>query len=978
MNSAATLTPSIRIRGARQHNLQNIDVEIPRHQLVVITGVSGSGKSSLAFNTLYAEGQRRYVESLSAYARQFLDQLEKPDVDFIEGLSPAIAIEQRTSAPNPRSIIATTTEIYDYLRILYAAAGQPHDPKTGDPVFKTTKSDIVQKILDLPERTKLILLAPLHTNEALDLRPTFERLKRQGFVRVRVDGEIHELDEDLKFDRKKKHNVEAVVDRLVIREGIRVRLVDSVETAIRWSGEDLIVLTQAPDSETWEEETFTTAFANPKTGFRMGTLTPKHFSFNSHLGACPRCHGLGSELKIDPSLLVPDEDKSLAEGAVKSWWARNKKLKALHDRQILALAKHFNADLDLPFRDLPKAFKRSLIEGTGDEAIKTGWKTGGNTRSVSKPFEGLAVQAHRLHDESKSETTRRNVRRYMNPSPCRSCSGKRLRREILAVTLSFGQPLSINQFTSLSITDALEATRGIELNDQQTEITRDVVNEITKRLEFLDHVGLGYLTLDRESGTLSGGEAQRIRLATQIGAGLAGVLYVLDEPSIGLHQHDNERLIETLRNLRDLGNTVVVVEHDEETIRAADHVIDIGPGAGPRGGRIMAKGTPSAIAADPDSPTGKYLSGEAVISIPKNRRSPEQADELPLDERSGEASTMVTVHGASANNLRGFDAAFPIGLLTCVTGMSGSGKSTLVDDILRRALFRRYYNSKDSPGEHDRISGLERIDKAIVIDQAPIGRSPRSNPATFTGAFTHIRDLFAQLPSAKVRGYAAGRFSFNVKGGRCETCQGDGLIKIDMHFLSDVYVTCESCSGRRYNQDTLDITFKGKNIAEVLDMSVDEATQFFSRVPQIYEKLRALGEVGVGYLKLGQSATTLSGGEAQRIKLAAELGKKQTGNTLYLLDEPTTGLHFADIENLLNVLFRLRDAGNSLIVIEHNLDVIKTADWILDLGPGGGHNGGTIVAQGPPEVVAAAPKSLTGKYLAKLLGAGTQTAPAVG
>ena len=953
----------IKITGARQHNLKNVDISIPRHQLVVITGVSGSGKSSLAFNTLYAEGQRRYVESLSAYARQFLDQLEKPDVDFIEGLSPAIAIEQRTSAPNPRSTIATVTEIYDYLRILYSAAGQPHDPETGERIYRTSKADIVDQICALPERSKVVLLAPIAKGEAGDLRPTFERLQRSGFVRVRVDGEILELGEDLKVDRRTKHSVEAVVDRLVVRDGIRVRLMDSIETALRWSPEELEILIE--EEGAWRHQTFTTAFANPKTGFKMPELTPRHFSFNSHNGACPRCHGLGTELVGDPSLLVPDESKSIAEGAVKSWWARNKKLKVIHDRAVAGVAEHFNVPLDVPFKQLPEEFKMALFYGTGDVPIKTGTAT----RKTIKPHEGLLVQAQRLHEESESETTRRNVRRFMNPKPCPKCQGKRLRPEILGVKLKSGSlDLGIHEMTALSIEEAAAWIENLELNDQQAQVTREVVKEIANRLGFLNQVGLGYLTLDRQSGTLSGGEAQRIRLATQIGSGLAGVLYVLDEPSIGLHQHDNRQLIKTLEDLRDLGNSVVVVEHDEETIRAAQHIIDIGPGAGPRGGKVMAQGAPEEVAADPNSPTGKFLSGEHAIAIPKRRVAPPPQPSTDVLD-----SGWLSVIGACENNLRTVDAHFPVGCFTCVTGKSGSGKSTLVDDILRRALFRTFYQSKDIPGEHSHIEGLKQFDKAIVIDQSPIGRSPRSNPATYVGVFTLIRDLFAQLPTAKVRGYSPGRFSFNVAGGRCETCQGDGLIKIDMHFLSDVYVTCETCGGKRYNQDTLDITLKGKNISEVLELSIDEAREFFARIPKIYAKLHALSQVGLGYLKLGQAATTLSGGEAQRIKLAGELGKRATGRTLYLLDEPTTGLHFADIETLLGVFNRLRDAGNTLIVIEHNLDVIKCADWVIDLGPGGGSEGGEIVAQGSPEDVALNPSSLTAQYLKPALEAGSTT-----
>ena len=962
------MTNAIHIRGARQHNLKNLEVRIPRERLVVVTGPSGSGKSSLAFNTLYAEGQRRYVESLSAYARQFLDQLEKPDVDFIEGLSPAIAIEQRTSAPNPRSTIATVTEIYDYLRVLYAAAGQPHDPATGEAVTKDTPTQIVDQLLGLPERTRVILLAPILRGEAADLKPVLERLKRNGFIRARVDGELYELDEELpKFDRRARHSVEAVVDRLVIKEGVRSRLVGSVETGLRWGDGDLQALTQQEGGDTWSLAVYTTAFANPATGFRMPELTPKHFSFNSHLGACPACHGLGSILRPDRGLFVPDENKTLSAGAVKSWWARNKKLKVMHDRQIEALAAHFDVDLSIPWNQTPKEFRDALFDGTGDTSVKTGWKTSATTRSVEKPFEGLLAQAARLHDTSKSETTRRNVRRFMSPQACETCGGRRLRPEILGVTLGEGDDsMSIDRFTALGIGEARHWLEQLALSSRQREVVGDVLREIDQRLQFLDHVGLAYLTLDRESGTLSGGEAQRIRLATQIGAGLAGVLYVLDEPSIGLHQHDNARLIETLKRLRDLGNSVVVVEHDLETMEAADHILDIGPAAGPRGGQLVAEGTPSEIKAHPRSGTGKYLSGRMRIAVPSRRiRPPKRSAQSPAEGALD--SGWITVHGARAHNLKSIDAAFPIGCLTCVTGMSGSGKSTLVDDIFRRALFRRFYGSKDAPGEHDSISGLDQIDKAIVIDQSPIGRSPRSNPVTYSGAFTQIRDLFALLPAAKVRGYDAGRFSFNVKGGRCEHCQGDGSIKIDMHFLNDVYVTCEECSGSRYNRDTLDITYKGKNIAEVLDMTVDEATRFFARVPKVYGKLRPLGEVGLGYLRLGQAANTLSGGEAQRLKLAAELSKKATGNTLYLLDEPTTGLHFADIETLLSVLYRLRDAGNTLIVIEHNLDVIKCADHIIDLGPGGGPDGGLIVAEGTPEEIASDENSFTAGYLRKYL-----------
>jgi excinuclease ABC subunit A len=957
----------ITITGARQHNLKNISVEIPRDKLVVITGMSGSGKSSLAFNTLYAEGQRRYVESLSAYARQFLDQLEKPDVDFIEGLSPAIAIEQRSSSPTPRSTIATATEIYDYLRILYSATGQPHDPQTGEAIHRKTVPDIIAEIEGHAEGTRLILLAPLPATETGSPKKLFDRLAKQGLVRVRVNGHIFELEDEIPITKDVEMKIELVIDRLIVREGLHARLMDSIQTALRWSKHDVWFLID--DDGSWKLQTYTTAFANPATGFRMPELTPKHFSFNSHAGACETCHGIGSELVCDPELMAPDDSISIEDGAVKSWWARNPKLRAMHDAQLAALVDHFSVDRTLPFNRLSEEFRKALFYGTGKVAIKSGWKTSATTRSVSKPFEGLCVQAARLYETSESESTRKNVRRFMNPRPCRACEGRRLRPEILGVTLPFseGGDLSIDDFCRLTIEAAHARLKSLVLTAQQKQMCTDVVKEIGKRLSFLVDVGLGYLTLNRENGTLSGGEAQRIRLATQIGSGLAGVLYVLDEPSIGLHQKDNARLIETLKKLRDLGNTVVVVEHDEETIRESDYVIDLGPGPGPQGGEVIATGTPAEISANENSLTGRYLSGAIRIPVPKNRIQPpprpSSNDEAAV-ARSGVLETgWLTVRGAAENNLQNVDASFPIGCLVCVTGVSGSGKSTLVDDILRRSLSRSLYRSKDAPGKHVGITGQNQIDKVVVIDQSPIGRSPRSNPATYTGAFTAIRELFSQLPASKIRGYTPGTFSFNTKGGRCETCQGDGMLKIDMHFLSDVYVTCEACQGRRYNQDTLDMTFKGKNIAEVLGMSLEEAVAFFRRVPGIHDKLKTLCDVGLGYLKLGQSATTLSGGEAQRVKLSAELSKKATGRTLYLLDEPTTGLHFADIETLLRVLMRLRDTGNTLIIIEHNLDVIKCADWILDLGPGGGSHGGRIVAQGPPETIAASSESATGRYL---------------
>jgi excinuclease ABC subunit A len=925
----------IRIQGARQHNLKNLDLEIPRNRFVVITGVSGSGKSSLAFDTLYAEGQRRYVESLSAYARQFLDRLEKPEVDFIEGLTPAIAIEQRSSQPNPRSTIATATEIYDYLRILYAALGRPHDPVTGTPLVRHTIKDIVDVLVAFPEGTRLILVAPVKIEKGETVRESLERFRAQGFLRARLDGALVEIEEIA--EKTKAKSVEIVIDRLVVRDDLRSRLADSLETAQKLSENRIAALAQAPGTEDYERHDFTFQYTNPETGYFLPKLTPKHFSFNSHSGACPACHGLGSKLVPDPELIVPDPDKSLNEGAVKTWWTGSKSRKGYHQRAIADLAKHYQADLDAPVRTLPREFKKALLYG--DER-----------------FEGLATQATRLLDTSDSEMTKRNVRRFMSAKPCPGCGGRRLKDEILAVTLAHrDRPLSIEGFTSLAISEAIPWLDGVELSEVQATYATEVLNEVRKRLVFLDTVGIGYLTLDRESGTLSGGESQRIRLATQLGAGLAGVLYVLDEPSIGLHQSDNEKLIATLQNLRDAGNTVIVVEHDEDTIRAADHLLDLGPGAGAHGGELLAQGTPAEVAANPKSVTGAFLSGKRRIEIP----------DKPLF--TGGDTRELVIRGAREHNLKNLDVRFPLGRFICVTGLSGSGKSTLVDDILRRALFRHFHGSKDKPGEHDAIEGMEHLDKAIVIDQAPIGRSPRSNPATYVGVFGPIRDLFSQLPASRARGYEPGRFSFNIEGGRCETCQGDGAIKIDMHFMTDVYVTCESCNGRRYNRETLDVTYRGKSIADVLEMTVEEALDFFQKVPKIAQPLRALRDVGLGYVALGQSATTLSGGEAQRIKLATELGKTATGKTVYLLDEPTTGLHFADIATLLEVFYRLRDQGNTLVVIEHNLDVIKCADWVIDLGPGGGGAGGRIVAEGTPEQVAKAKESLTGRYLRKLL-----------
>jgi len=962
----------IKISGARQHNLKNLHVEIPREKLVVITGLSGSGKSSLAFDTLYAEGQRRYVESLSAYARQFLDQMEKPDVDFIEGLSPAIAIEQRSAGGNPRSTIATATEIYDYLRVLFSAVGQPHDPLTGRPLDRQTPQQIVDQILSYEPGTRIVVLAPLIENQAGEFRDVIEKTKREGFIRVRIDGQIAEFDrpEPIRLKKNERHTIEAVVDRLVVRDGLRVRLTDSIETALKWGRNRVIVLKQTPNvqrpasnaelSETVEELRYSTDYGNAETGFTLGELTPKHFSFNSHLGACPACHGLGTQLVCDPDLMISDPTKTLAEGAITPWRRGTKRMQAYYRHLQSALVNHFHVDENVPFAELPKRFKEALYLGTGDQPIDMRFSSNGRSNKTARPFEGLVPQMQRLYEETQSEFTRNRIRAFMTREPCKVCGGARLKPEILAVTIKdrHGRESDIHQFSEETIEAAGRFIEELELNPQHRMIVSEVVREIQSRLRFLVEVGLGYLTLNRESGTLSGGEAQRIRLATQIGSGLAGVLYVLDEPSIGLHQRDNARLLGTLRLLRDLGNSVVVVEHDEETIRAADHIVDLGPGAGPRGGEIVAQGSIEEILRAKNSLTADYLSGRARIAIPKQRVAPRS---------DNHSDGWLTVVGATENNLKKIDVSFPIGCLTCVTGVSGSGKSTLVDDILRRSLFRHFYNSKEKPGTYQSVRGMEQIDKAIVIDQSAIGRTPRSNPVTYTGAFAPIRELFSQLPAARVRGYDAGRFSFNVKGGRCENCEGGGLIKIEMHFLPDVYVECEVCHGERYNRETLEITYKGKNIADVLDLTVDEAARFFRNVPSISDKLNSLLDVGLGYLRLGQAGTTLSGGEAQRVKLATELAKKATGRTVYILDEPTTGLHFADIEKLLQVLMKLRNAGNTVIVIEHNLEMIKCADWIIDLGPEGGERGGEIVGAGPPEKIINLPNSFTGKYLRPML-----------
>ena len=981
----------IKIGGAREHNLKDLTLQIPRDKLVVITGLSGSGKSSLAFDTIYAEGQRKYVESLSAYARQFLDQMQKPDVDFIEGLSPAIAIEQRSAGSSPRSIIATTTEVYDYLRLLYAHIGQPYCPETGVPIVRHTTSDIVDRILGLPSRTRVMVLAPVVRDAKGEFRDVVERLSREGFVRARVDGQLVELANGvrLKLDARQRHTIEAVVDRLVIDEKIRVRLSDSVETALKWGSGVLLTLHQLSETEPktagagegrgsadgvpWVELLHSNRNLSPATGKSYEPLTPKHFSFNAPAGACPVCHGLGQKLVFDEGLIVPDPDKSLEAGAVLPWRRGGKRMVVYYKALLRGVASHYEVSLETPFKDLTHEFKQVLLHGSGETEIGFTFWRAGKTSKISRPFEGVIPNLERLYQESESEFTRNRLKGFMSSQFCDACNGRRLKPEILAVRVGNTKPagfvtvpamaggapalpgLSIMDVCALSVAQADDFFAELKLTEFQEKIAHEIIKEIRSRLGFLKNVGLGYLTLNRESGTLSGGEAQRIRLATQIGAGLVGVLYILDEPSIGLHQRDNDRLLRTLEGLRDLGNSVLVVEHDADTIRHADFIIDLGPGAGVHGGDLVAAGTLTEVLAHPHSLTAKYLRGELSIPVPRQRVK-------PTPDRG-----WLAVIGASENNLKDLDARIPLGTLTCVTGVSGSGKSTLVDDILRRALFRKFFGSKERPGAHRELRGFESLDKVVVIDQSPIGRTPRSNPATYTGMFNHIRDLFSRLPAARIRGYASGRFSFNVKGGRCEKCQGDGLIKIEMHFLPPVYVTCEACNGRRYNRETLEINYKGENIADVLDMTVEEAATFFRAVPQISEPLQTLAEVGLGYVRLGQAGTTLSGGEAQRVKLASELCRKSTGHTLYILDEPTTGLHFHDVAKLLEVLFKLRAAGNTLLVIEHNLDVIKTADWILDLGPEGGEAGGRIVAQGTPDTVAKCTASYTGQYLRQVL-----------
>jgi excinuclease ABC subunit A len=938
----------IRITGAREHNLQDITVSIPRDRITVITGLSGSGKSSLAFDTLYAEGQRRYVESLSAYARQFLNQMQKPDVDHIEGLSPAISIEQRTAGANPRSIVATSTEVHDYLRLLFSCIGRPHCPSCGRPIGRQSAEEIVEQLLKLPSRTKICILAPMIKGRKGRHEGVVESIQKQGMVRARIDGEIYDIESVPALNAKKAHTIDAVVDRLIITNKIRPRLTDSVETALKL-GSGLLVVLREKGQGKWVESIYSEKHACAECGISFDELAPRCFSFNSPYGACPTCAGLGTRLIFDEDLIVPNPDLSIDDGAVHAWRRGGRRLIIHYKHLLRSVSKHYDFSLDKPFKKLSQRLRTKLFYGSGEEEMEIGYWRGGYRRK-KRVFEGFIPNLQRRYDTTDSEYTKQRLRQYMSRHECPECHGARLKAEAISCTI---KKKSIVDITRMSVLDALKFFSGLRLTKQEKEIAGEVLREISRRLTFLKEVGLGYLTLDRESGTLSGGEVQRIRLATQVGSGLVGVLYVLDEPTIGLHVRDTKRLIQILKELRDIGNTIVIVEHDEETIRQADHVIDLGPGAGRHGGHVVYEGNVSKLLKSEKSLTARYMNGTTKIPVPAKRKKA--------------TKQCLKIFGASENNLKSLDVTIPLGLFVCVTGVSGSGKSTLVDDILRRYLFRRLYGSKERPGQCRKITGADKLDKVILIDQSPIGRTPRSNPATYTGAFSTIRKLFSETPASKVRGYGPGRFSFNVKGGRCEVCKGDGILKLEMHFLPDVYIECETCRGARYNKETLEVRYAGMNISEVLGMTIDEALEFFRNIPTIKRKLKTLSEVGLGYLQLGQSATTLSGGEAQRVKLASELSKVSTGSTLYLLDEPTTGLHFADTQRLLEVLNRLRDAGNTVLVIEHNLDVVKTADYIIDLGPEGGDDGGLVIAQGTPEDVAMVKESYTGQFLRKVL-----------
>jgi len=942
----------ISVRGAREHNLKNVDLAIPRDKLVVFTGLSGSGKSSLAFDTIYAEGQRRYVESLSAYARQFLEMMQKPDVDQIDGLSPAISIEQKTTSKNPRSTVGTVTEIHDYMRLLWARAGIPYSPATGLPIESQTVQQMVDRLIELPEKTRGYLLAPVVRGRKGEFRKEMADWLKRGFQRVKLNGEFYEIPDAPALDKKFKHDIDVVVDRIVIRPDLGARLADSLEQALELT-EGIAVFEYADEKEENGEAkriTFSSKFACPVSGFTIPEIEPRLFSFNNPFGACPACDGLGHEMRIDPDMIVPDQSQTLKKGAIAPW---AKSTSPYYGQTLEALAKHFGFSMTKPWSELPETARNAILFGTGSEPVRMAYNDGLRAYEVKKPFEGVITNMERRWKETESDWAREEIGRFMSETPCAACNGYRLKPEALAVKLDMRH---IGEISKLSVKDALDWVTALpaRLSKKQNEIAPRILKEIRDRLTFLLDVGLEYLTLARASGTLSGGESQRIRLASQIGSGLTGVLYVLDEPSIGLHQRDNERLLGTLRRLRDLGNTVIVVEHDEDAILTADYVVDVGPGAGIHGGRIVAKGTPQDILDDPNSLTGKYLTGELSVAVPAKRRK----------ATKGRALKIV---GARGNNLKSVDVEVPLGLFTCITGVSGGGKSTLVIDTLYRAVARKLNGSIEHPAPHDRIEGIEHLDKVIDIDQSPIGRTPRSNPATYTGAFTPIREWFAGLPEAKARGYQAGRFSFNVKGGRCEACQGDGVIKIEMHFLPDVYVTCDVCKGKRYDRETLEVKYREKSIADVLDMSVEEAKLLFKAVPSIRDKMETLHRVGLDYVKVGQQATTLSGGEAQRVKLSKELSKRATGRTLYILDEPTTGLHFHDVAKLMEVLHELVDQGNSVVVIEHNLEVVKTADWVIDMGPEGGDGGGMVVAEGTPEDIVRIGKGHTARFLKEVL-----------